>query len=261
MTFVCSFRGDIPKCNIAVVASVTDKIQSLTACTQYPRYDEKVLYFACDVANNLNKRQSHYNSKKIKVLACPFCGTSSHSEIIHIENHIHKIDIYFWCKTCNAKAFAWNMCDANRNEIESKYPYHPALEEKNIVFCKTELEYIYNISISDLRGYRVNRSVDAADVLKLINVLSVNKHDDDIDLWIETNETFKKYEITANWFNLNIKFPHIQVNSYNLEKPAIPYPKNMDFHQCGDMTVLVTFSQGNLCYRCCDMPWVSKSAR
>lgn len=258
MDLVCSFRGDIPKCNIAVVASVTDKIQSLTACTQYPRYDEKVLYFACDVANNLNKRQSHYNSKKIKVLACPFCGTSSHGEIIHIENHTYKIDIYFWCKTCNAKGFAWNMHDANRNEVESKYPYHPALEEKGIVFCKTELEYIHNISISDLRGYRVKRSVDAVDVLQLIDDLSSNNYDYDSDIECKNTEIFEKYEITTDWFNKDVPFPCINVGSYNLEKPNIPYPANMNFHQCGDMTVIVLFTVGRLYYNCRDMPWFSK---
>lgn len=110
-------------------SSEVNKIQSLTACM-------KVLYMVHSRGNNPG--DEHRNCSKIKVLACPFCGTSSHNEIIITVNR----KIYFWCKTCNANAFACKIRHVARYQIESKYPYHPALIARGVVFSGADMEFI-----------------------------------------------------------------------------------------------------------------------
>lgn len=226
-------------------------IQSLTAYTQYPRYDEKILYIVCDIGNDLaNKNRRIFDCSKIKVLACPFCGTSSHNEIVHVNAHCGFYNIYFWCKTCDAKAFAFQASRANTNEIESKYLNHPALDARGTVLCKTNLECISSISTWDLLQFICRNPVEnTEDVIKFSNALSEYG-----TIGIEKHEIFKKYKMSTKPIDTNGFYLYIRVDNYNLEKPKIQYPNVTDIYSY-NAYVFVYFADRVITYIEHTMPW------
>lgn len=192
--------------------------------------ERKFLYVFADNA--------HIDGRQMRCLLCPFCEVST----CDVVANIFKVNVYFCCYSCNALAFARPLIrEATREAIQKVYP-NVDIDTSVKTLWKTEFYFVSGVTSSILSlydGYNmgpediVNFSKEVYDYAKKknIDVVSVYRSND----FLPNSQLARKHKIVKAYDSDKL---HIPVNSFDVTRPEIAYPKNMKFY-CENIYFLI----------------------
>ena len=207
------------------------------------------------------------------VSMCPFCRSIDDLCAYSQTDHVKECDCIFWCKVCKAIAVLLKdtIRKYSEEEMRVNFPEYnidaiinhkddPSGTEQFVVF---DLAKILKVSNYDLHSYRITTSVDYTkylDQLMIKDIISLlNEYaqfsDREVRQFIKYNtiemgrtsnlekrkKIMDRYSI-VDWIHSDIQNTDVEprfwnmsinVDSYNVEDPSIPYPIGFDLSYGG----------------------------
>lgn len=172
----------------------------------------------------------YHSNRQLRCLMCPFCEVSTSCDATAF---IFKVRTYFCCNNCNAFAFAKPLVrKVLPEEIQKIYP-NVDIDTSVKTLWKTEFYFVSGVTSSILSlydGYNmgpediVNFSKDVYDYATENNINPAQVYN--YKEFLHNSKIARECKIGTEVGD-SLSIP---VNSFNVSKPEVTYPENMNFY-------------------------------
>lgn len=171
----------------------------------------------------------YHSNQQLRCLMCPFCEVSTSCDTTAF---IFKVRTYFCCNNCNALASAKPLVrKVPPEEIQKIYP-DAEVDGKSPIWI-TEFYFITKITSTLLSMYKGNnvKSVDVVNFSKDVYDYATENNINPAQVYnykefLHNNKIARECKIGTEVGD-SLSIP---VNSFNVSKPEVTYPENMNFY-------------------------------